>query len=67
VPDAPRALVAIIERAMARNPDDRHDSARALAGELRQLQARVLLAAHRPSIGSRVARWFGARTSTSIG
>lgn len=66
-PDAPRALVAIVERAMARDPEGRHDSARELAGELRQLQARVLLASHRPSLGSRVARWFGARTSTSIG
>lgn len=67
MPEAPPALVEIAERAMARDADDRFDSARELAGELRQLQARVLLAAHRPSLGSRVARWFGARTSTSMG
>ncbi len=67
VPEAPRALIAIVERAMAREADGRHDSARELAGELRQLQAKVLLAAHRPSIASRLARWFGARSSTSMG
>jgi WD40 repeat protein/serine/threonine protein kinase len=45
-PGVPRELVAIVERAMARDPADRYPSARELAADLRRFLAGQLVAAH---------------------
>ena len=45
-PGAPRELVAIVGRAMARDPADRYPSAKELAADLRRFLAGQLVAAH---------------------
>jgi len=50
---APRALVAIVRAAMAREPAERHASARELAAELRAFQVHSFAAS-----GSHFARWL---------
>lgn len=45
-PDLPRDLVAIVEKAMARDPDQRYPSAKEMASELRRFSTGQLVSAH---------------------
>jgi WD40 repeat protein len=56
-PGIPSDLVAIVERAMARDKDGRYPSARELAEDLKRFQAGQMVAAHRYSVTERAARW----------
>jgi WD40 repeat protein len=57
-PGAPAELVAIVTKAMAREPSARYPSARELAEDLRRFQAGQLVGAHRYSTGILVRRWL---------
>ncbi len=57
-PDAPPELVAIVEQAMARRPNDRYATAQGLAHDLRAFQAGKLVAAHRYTSWQLVRRWI---------
>jgi tetratricopeptide (TPR) repeat protein len=56
-PELPRDLVAIVERAMARQLKERYPSAKQLAEDLRAFLAGRLVEAHRYSARERLARW----------
>jgi WD40 repeat protein len=56
-PTTPSDLVAIVERAMARDRDARYPSANQLAEDLKRFQAGQMVAAHRYSLTERAARW----------
>jgi tetratricopeptide (TPR) repeat protein len=58
VPNAPAELVAIVERAMARDASDRYPTARELADDLRRFQTGQLVGAHRYSLRQLVRRWL---------
>jgi tetratricopeptide (TPR) repeat protein/tRNA A-37 threonylcarbamoyl transferase component Bud32 len=58
VADVPHDLVAIVRRAMAREPADRYASARGLADDLRRFQAGQLVGAHRYTSGELLRRWL---------
>ncbi|MBL8621081.1 MAG: serine/threonine protein kinase [Myxococcales bacterium] len=57
-PEAARELVAIVERAMARDPAARYATARELAEDLRRFQTGQLVGAHRYSLRQLVRRWL---------
>ncbi|MBL8973427.1 MAG: serine/threonine protein kinase, partial [Myxococcales bacterium] len=48
-PQAPEELVAIVDKAMAREPDARYPTAKALADDLRRFQTGQIVGAHRYS------------------
>jgi tetratricopeptide (TPR) repeat protein len=54
--DLPDDLVAIVDRAMARDPAQRYPSAQEMAADLRRHQAGQLVSAHRYTLGQRIAR-----------
>ena len=54
---APRELVAIVERAMAQDPDERYLQAGELADELRRFMTGQLVSAHRYTAVQRVGRF----------
>ncbi len=54
---APRDLVSIVDKAMARDPASRYPTARELAAELVRFQAGRMVEAHAYSTGERVARF----------
>ncbi|MEO8701986.1 MAG: serine/threonine-protein kinase, partial [Kofleriaceae bacterium] len=53
----PDELVAIVTRAMAREPADRYPSAREFADDLRRFQSGQLVGAHRYSMRALISRW----------
>jgi WD40 repeat protein len=55
---APDELLAIVERAMARDPEARYASARELSADLRRFQTGQLVAAYRYSLGALIRRWL---------
>ncbi|HTJ42811.1 MAG TPA: protein kinase [Kofleriaceae bacterium] len=57
VPDAPRELVAIVAKAMARDMTDRYPSAKEVAIDLAAYQTGQIVGAHRYSTRERLARW----------
>ena len=66
-PGAPADLLAIVQRAMAREPGDRYPSARELADDLRAFQAGRLVGAHRYSPGELFRRWVKThRTALAV-
>ena len=58
VPNAPTELVAIVERAMARESAARYPTARELADDLRRFQNGQLVGAHRYSTRQLLRRWI---------
>jgi tetratricopeptide (TPR) repeat protein/tRNA A-37 threonylcarbamoyl transferase component Bud32 len=58
VPDAPPELMAIVGKAMARQPADRYASARELAADLKRYLTGQLVSSHRYSPRQIVARWL---------
>jgi len=58
-PEAPADLRAVVERAMARDPDARYPSAKQLAEELRRFQAGQLLVSREYRIRELLGRWIG--------
>lgn len=56
-PGAPRDLVSLVDKAMARDPSDRYSDARELADELRRFQAGRIVEAHVYTPRERVKRW----------
>ena len=54
---APNDLVAIVDKAMARDPDDRYPTAKELADELNRFQTGQLVAAHSYTTRELVLRW----------
>jgi WD40 repeat protein len=60
-PGAPRDLVSIATKAMARTPSDRYASAPELAAELRRFQTGRLVEAHHYSRRELVRRWIRRR------
>jgi WD40 repeat protein len=56
--EAPRELRDIVEKAMAHKREDRYDSARELAADLKRFSTGQLVAAHRYSLGELVRRWL---------
>ncbi len=57
-PGVPADLVAIVAKAMARDPADRYPTAAELAADLKRFQTGQLVAAHQYSAGERVRRWL---------
>jgi len=64
-PDVPPDLLAVVERAMSREPAARYPSARDLADDLRRFQSGQLVGAHRYSRSQLVRRWL-ARHRTAV-
>ncbi len=58
-PDLPPDLLAIVEKAMARDPDDRYPNAGEMADELRRFTTGGLVAAYSYSLGELVKRFMG--------
>ncbi|MCX5745283.1 MAG: serine/threonine-protein kinase [Proteobacteria bacterium] len=56
-PGTPRELVALVDMALARAPEDRYASAVELAAELRRFLTGQLVAAHRYSPAARIGRF----------
>jgi tetratricopeptide (TPR) repeat protein len=56
-PGVPADLLAIVERAMARQPSDRYPTAGELADDLRRYQTGQLVGAHQYSLGQLLRRW----------
>jgi tetratricopeptide (TPR) repeat protein len=57
-PGAPRDLLTIVDRAMARDPGARYPTARQLAEDLRRFQTGQLVGAHRYTLGQLLRRWI---------
>jgi eukaryotic-like serine/threonine-protein kinase len=57
VPGLPPDLAAIVAKAMAREPEDRYQTAQALAGDLKRFQTGQLVSAHQYSLAQRALRW----------
>ena len=70
-PGTPAALVAIVAKAMQRDPARRYASAGELAEDLRRFQTGQLVSAHRYSRPERLRRWVarhrGALTASAVG
>jgi hypothetical protein len=57
VPRAPADLRAIVERAMARKPDDRYRTGKEMAEELRRFEAGQLIGSREYTLRDLIARW----------
>jgi len=64
-PEAPPDLVAIVGKAMAKDPAARYPSARELAEDLRRFQTGQLVGAHRYTVAERVRRWIRKHRAVS--
>jgi WD40 repeat protein len=63
-PDVPRELVAIADKAMARDPDDRYPSAKEMAEELRRFTTGQLVGAHHYSSWELLSRFVRRNAGT---
>jgi len=61
VPDVPPDLLAIVEKAMSREPEGRYPDAQAMAEDLRRFEAGKLVAAHTYSLPTLIGRWIVRR------
>lgn len=66
-PTAPKPLIAVCRKAMARSPGDRYPSAEALATEIRRFLADEPVLAYAEPWPARVARWAKRRKAAVIG
>jgi tetratricopeptide (TPR) repeat protein len=67
-PGVPADLVAIVEKAMGRRPQDRYPSAAELAVDLKRFASGQLVAAHRYTGGQLLSRWLRKhRTAVIVG
>jgi WD40 repeat protein/tRNA A-37 threonylcarbamoyl transferase component Bud32 len=57
-PEVPADLIAIVERAMAREPDDRFATAKEMADELKRFQTGQLVTSHRYTPRELIGRWL---------
>jgi tRNA A-37 threonylcarbamoyl transferase component Bud32 len=64
-PEAPPDLVALVDKAMAKAPDERYRTARELADDLRRFQTGKLVGAHRYTLAQRVRRWIRQHRAAS--
>ena len=62
----PRDLAAIINKAMAPQPDARYPDGKALADDLNRYLTRQPVAAHRYSVGERVGRWVQRHRAAAL-
>ncbi|MEJ7596377.1 MAG: serine/threonine-protein kinase [Kofleriaceae bacterium] len=68
VPDLPRDLSAIVERAMSRRREERYPTAKEMAEELRRFAAGQLVATHDYSLRELLGRWLRRhRTAVTVG
>lgn len=58
-PDVPQALVSIVERAMARDVNQRYGDANELAADLRRFRQGQLVSAHRYTPWEIIGNWIG--------
>ena len=65
-PEAPRDLVAIVEKAMARKPKDRYPTAREMAEELRRYTTGGLVGAYRYGLLELMQRFFDRQRAVVI-
>ncbi|MEZ4451905.1 MAG: serine/threonine-protein kinase [Nannocystaceae bacterium] len=65
VPGAPPALVAVVDKAMAADPERRYADASALAGDLRRFQADLLVGAHTYSPAEVARLWLRRHRAVS--
>jgi WD40 repeat protein/serine/threonine protein kinase len=56
--EAPKDLIAIAEKAMARDPKDRYPSAKEMAQDLRHYQLGGLVGAHKYTLQELISRWI---------
>jgi len=67
-PGVPADLLAIVNKAMARDPSDRYASAGELAADLKRFQGGQLVGAHRYSTSQHLRRWLRKhRTAVAVG
>ncbi|MEQ1895163.1 MAG: serine/threonine-protein kinase, partial [Planctomycetota bacterium] len=65
-PEAPRELVAVCEKAMARDPLQRYSDASQLGDELRAFLGRRVVKAHRTGALAELAKWFERNRALSM-
>lgn len=63
-PEVPPDLVAIVQKAMARAPEERYPSAKELAEDLKRFTTGQLVSVHDYSLGMLVRRWLDRHRST---
>src|SRR4051812_42071852 len=67
-PDAPKELVAIVGKAMARNPDARYITASAVAQDLKRFETGQLVGAHHYTVRQLISRWLRRhRVAVAVG
>jgi serine/threonine protein kinase/tetratricopeptide (TPR) repeat protein len=63
-PRAPRELVALVSKAMARNPAERYETAQQFADDLRRFHTGQLVGVHRYTTWQLVQRWMSRNRAT---
>ena len=65
-PDVPADLDAVCLKCLAKDPEERYPSARALANDLRRALDGEPVTARPPGLGRRLAKWWRAHTGTGV-
>ncbi|MCA8969294.1 MAG: serine/threonine protein kinase [Planctomycetes bacterium] len=66
-PRVPRDLELVCHKAMAKSPDDRYATARAMREDLERFRQGLPVLAERPSVTKRVSRWFVRNRQAVLG